>query len=81
MAGAADTKDEGKAPETPAVDTSATPPEGYTLEEWSGLSETERAGIVDSIDNPEVSGDEEVPPPEIDPEALAAIAAEGEKPA
>ncbi len=79
MAGATDTKDEGKAPETtPVVDTSGSPPEGYSLEEWAGLSETERAGIKDSIDNPEIGSDEEVTPAEIDPKALAAIAAEGE---
>jgi hypothetical protein len=57
-----------------------TPPDGYTAEEWADLSETEKAGIIDSINAPE--GEEE-PEPEPEPskedeEALAAIAAEAE---
>lgn len=79
MAGAADKKDEGKAPETD-IDASSTPPEGYTAEEWEGLSVTERDGIKDSIDNPEVGGEEDVTKPDLDEKALAAIAAEGERP-
>lgn len=79
MAGATDVKDDkGKAPETPAPD--STPPEGYTAEEWEGLSETERAGIKDSIDNPEVGGEDEITAPELDEKTLAAIAEKGEKP-
>lgn len=35
-----------------------TPPEGYTEEEWTGLSESEREGIMDSINDPD---DENVP--------------------
>lgn len=79
MAGAADVKDDkGKAPEAPAPD--STPPEGYTAEEWEGLSETERAGIKDSIDNPEVGGEDEITSPEIDEKTLATIAGKEEKP-
>jgi hypothetical protein len=81
MAGAADPKEnEGKVPETAPADTSGSPPQGYSIEEWAGLSETEREGIKDSIDNPEVGGEEDITAPEIDKEALKAIVAEGEKP-
>jgi len=54
----------------------AKPPEGYTEEEWSGLSDAEKEGIRDSIAHPE-GGEEEAP---IDEKALAAIAKEGETP-
>lgn len=86
MAGAADPKDD-KAPvaTTPVPDTSGSPPEGYSPEEWTSLSETEREGIKDSIDNPEGDGPtvdelaEGKPEGELDEKALAAIAAEGDK--
>jgi hypothetical protein len=52
------------------------PPDGYTEEEWSGLSDTEKEGIRDSIKNPEGGEEEEV----LDEAALAAIAKEGETP-
>ena len=50
------------------------PPEGYTAEEWSDLSEEERQGILDSINEPE---GEEAPEKELTEEEktnLAAIA-------
>jgi hypothetical protein len=59
-----------------AVLAATKPPEGYTEEEWSGLSDTEKEGIRDSIAHPDGGGEEE----ELTPEQLAAIAKEGETP-
>ena len=66
--------------EVPQSDADKTllPPEGYTSEEWTGLSDTEKQGIIDSIENPEVS--EITDGSDIDTAALAKIADESAKP-
>ena len=53
-------------------------PDGYTEDEWSDLSDTEKEGIIDSIKEPE--GEEAAAPEEgdLDAATLAAIAGEGE---
>lgn len=38
---------------TKEKDDALTPPDGYTEDEWEGLSDAEREGILDSINNPE----------------------------
>jgi hypothetical protein len=63
---------------TPPAEVTISPPEGYTQEEWSGLSDAEREGILDSITNPEVDEIDETTD-EIDEGVLAKIAGE-EKP-
>lgn len=73
MAGAKDGKDELAPPAPPELTGDDKPPEGYTDEEWQGLSKAEREGIRDSVENPETDDLEE----EIDEKALEAIAKEG----
>jgi hypothetical protein len=56
------------------------PPEGYGAEEWNALMPGEREGILEEIKDPEIGGPEDRDEEEIDETALAAIAAEPEKP-
>lgn len=59
----------------------ATPPEGYTAEDWQDLSDAEKEGILDSLsggDDADLEEDEAGKP--LDEAALKAIAGEGEQP-
>jgi hypothetical protein len=53
------------------------PPEGYTLDEWSDLSDAEKAGILDSIRAPEGEEEPEAELSQEEKDALTAVANEG----
>lgn len=58
----------------PPENTNDTVPEGYTPEEWAGLSKTEKEGILEGIKDPDGTKSDE-----LDEEALKAIAGEKEE--